>query len=70
MDASQYDVRDLQANTIKMCRYFLNHSNTKIPIKKVDVVKNCVAGNNKIFPRVYTSAIQLLSDVSEFIIFF
>lgn len=64
MDASQCEVAELKVFCLKILKYILNNSASKNSIKKADIVKHCLNGNSKVFPRVFKSACEQLADVN------
>lgn len=54
---------DLDQMVINMVKVILNLSVNKHPIKKPDLVKNALAGNGRLFPKVIGQAMNELSDV-------
>lgn len=50
---------------INLVKVILNLSVNKHPIKKVDLVKNALGGNSRIFPKVIEQAKRELADVGS-----
>ncbi|XP_055546187.1 non-structural maintenance of chromosomes element 3 homolog [Wyeomyia smithii] len=54
---------ELDQHVINMVRTILNLSVNKHPIKKIDLVRNALAGNGRLFAKVIPQAMNELSDV-------
>lgn len=60
------DAQNGEAQEMAICvvRYMLNQSQSKVPIKKTDIVTNCLRGKTKMFNSVYEMASNALRKVS------
>lgn len=62
---------ELKSMKNSMIRYILNNSSKKTPIKSIDIVKQCLRGEQKMFLHLLPEIQDILSDVSsEFSFFF
>lgn len=56
---------ELKSMKNSMIRYILNVSSKKTPIKSIDIVKQCLRGEQKMFLHLLSDVQDILSDVSS-----
>ena len=56
---------ELKSMKNSMIRYILNVSSKKTPIKSIDIVKQCLRGEQKMFQHLLPDVQDILSDVSS-----
>lgn len=70
LEVSQETENDLRRDekkryAVAACKYILNMSKKKVPIKCSEVVKHCMRGEAKLFPEIFAMASKQLADVSS-----
>lgn len=63
-DSDMDQTMDMESNLPNMIKYILNHSCTKLPFKKADIVKNVLHGKNHLFPDIFSLAKTRLAEVN------
>lgn len=56
---------ELKSMKNAMVRYILNVSSKKIPFKSIDIVKQCLRGEQKTFLQLFPEVQEMLDDVSN-----
>lgn len=61
LQAQQGELKSMKNSVL---RYILNISTKKTPIKSIDIVKQCLRGEQKMFLHLLPEIQEILSDVS------
>lgn len=61
---SQAQHGELKSMKNSMIRYILNVASKKTPFKSIDIVKQCLQGEQKMFVQLLPEVEDMLSDVS------
>lgn len=67
LQAQQGELKSMKNAII---RYILNVSSKKTPIKSIDIVKQCLRGEQKMFLHLLPEVQDILSDVSLILCYF